>query len=118
MIEIGPIEQQLVKQAVREGKPIPERIQNAPELQTGLGLYLEAFLDLDSERSNAFGPGRIPLSKIFEYAACYQFDTEQTEDLVYLIREIDKAHVAKLISKNKTASNIDKGKQNQKRRRN
>lgn len=83
----------------------------------GIRLYLEAFLDLDSERSNTFGPGRIPLSKIFEYAACYQFDTEQTEDLVYLIREMDKAHVAKLISKNKTASNIDKGKQNQKRRR-
>lgn len=117
MIEIGPIEQQLVKQAVREGKPIPERIQNAPELRPGLALYLEAFLELDSERSNAFGPERIPLIRIFDYAACYDFDAEQTEDLVYLVREMDKAHVAKLISKNKSINNIDKGKHNQKRRR-
>lgn len=106
---MGPIEQTIIKQALRAGQPIPERIANAPELKPGMNLYLEAFLDLDSERGHAFGPERIPLGKIFEYAIAYEFDEEQTEDLVYLVREMDKAHVSNLNRKEKSKQAISKG---------
>lgn len=107
---MGPIEQTIIKQALRAGNPIPDRIANAPELKPGLNLFLEAFLELDSERSHSFGPERIPLTKIFEYANAYEFEQEQTEDLVYLVREMDKAHVSDLAKRQKSKQNIDKGK--------
>lgn len=88
----------MVKQAMRNGQPIPNRIANAPELQPGLEIYLQAFIELDSERSHVNGVVAIPTLKIIEYAKAFDFNQEQKEDLLYLIRAVDSAHCKKLIS--------------------
>ena len=81
---------------MRSGQPLPERIANAPELQTGLELYLQAFFELDSERSDL---ARIPWSSIADYAIAYDFDEDQAADLIDIIRKVDSAHIKKLADK-------------------
>lgn len=87
---------------MRTGQPLPDRIANAPQLRTGLQLYLEAFFDLDSQRNHGFGVSNIPFLYIIDYAKAFEFDDEQTSDLVYLIRRMDGEHCKRLAEKAKT----------------
>ncbi len=96
---MGPIEQNIAKQALRAGAPLPERIANAPELKTGLQIYIQAFFDLDSERTHSLALTPIPWTAINAYANAYRFDEEQHEDLQFLIRKIDNAHLERLRKK-------------------
>jgi hypothetical protein len=101
LLEMGPHEQNISRQAIRAGQPIPSRIANAPELQTGLELFVTAFFDLDSERQASFSVGPIPWSKVKEYATAYEFDAELTEDLIHYVKQMDNAHLKRLESKSK-----------------
>jgi len=96
---MGPIEQNIAKQAMRSGQPLPERIANAPELKPGLSLYLQAFFDLDAERTHALTLTPIPWTSIKAYAEAYEFDDEQTEDLLYHVRRMDDANLQILAKK-------------------
>lgn len=102
MLDMGPHEQSIARQAAQAGLPLPDRIQNAPELTLGLGLYLGAFFELDSERSHAFGPTSIPFTSIVNYARAFDFDDEQAEDLVYYIRKMDEVNLKRVAEKQKT----------------
>lgn len=101
MLDMGPVEQAIAKQAMRAGNELPDRIANAPELINGLQLYLQAFFDLDSERSHAMAPTPIPWRAMAEYANVFKFDEEQTEDLFYFLRAMDSKHLAKINAKMK-----------------
>jgi len=83
------------------GQPLPDFLVNAPKLQLGLQVFLQAFFDLDSERSNGMGVTMIPWSSIKNYAQAYDFDTELTEDLIYLVRQMDIAHTKRMEEKSK-----------------
>lgn len=98
---MGPIEQNIAKQASLSGEQLPERIANAPTLHLGLELFLQAFFDLDSERSHGFTLTPIPFTSVLTYARLYELDEEQTEDLLFLIRRMDNAHLARLDKKAK-----------------
>ena len=78
---------------MREGMPLPQSIQNAPELWFGLELYLNAFFDLNTERSSGMGVGPIPWSAIDRYAERHGFDDEQRTDLQYHIRALDATYI-------------------------
>lgn len=104
LLELGPIEQNIAKQAMRAGQPMPDRIANAPELKTGLQLYMQAFFDLDCERSHALAPTAIPWSSVQDYARAFEFDEEQTEDLHYFVRRMDTEHLKKLSAKIKNTA--------------
>lgn len=95
---MGLVEQQLAKQALRARQEMPDRIANAPVLFPGLQIYLQAFFDLDFERSHSMGATHIPFSSVVDYARAFEFDEEMTEDLIYFIRQMDIEHV-KLIAK-------------------
>lgn len=101
LLEMGPIEQSIAKQAIRAGQPLPDRIANAPELRPHLQLYLSAFFDLDAERTHAFSPSAIPWSSMAEYAKAFEFDEELTDELFYFIRRMDSEHLKQLASKSK-----------------
>ncbi len=96
---MGPIEQNIAKQAFRAGAPMPDRIANAPTLQIGLQLYLQAFFDLDAERSHAMAVTPIPWTSICAYAFAHNLDDEQREDLLFLVRRLDNAHMERLRKK-------------------
>ena len=74
-------------------------IKNKPVLLPGLELYLQAFLDLNSERNHNFGLMRIPWSSIKNYADHYNFNEEQTENLFYFINRMDNANLKELSKK-------------------
>jgi hypothetical protein len=99
MLEMGPVEQAIIRQARQAGHPIPARILNAPELREGLQLYLQAFFDLDSERSHATAPTAIPWSSVQYYASTYDFNEEQAEDLHFFIRRMDSEHLKRIDAK-------------------
>jgi len=99
MLDMGQIEQNIAVQAQRAGAPLPDRIANAPELQKGLELYLNAFFELDSERQVGFSVLPIPWRSIVNYAQVYGFDDEQREDLIFLVRKMDNAHIDRLKKK-------------------
>jgi len=79
-------------------KPLPERIQNAPDLLHGLELYFEAFLELNTCRPMGWGPAPIPSFYIDEFCRKHELDEEESEDMQYHIRLMDQAflkHVAR-----------------------
>lgn len=88
--------------------PVPERIANAPQLDKGLELYYNAFMDLTVSRQlGPSGEGPIGWRTIAEYAEYHQLDEEQTEDMFHLIAIMDSAYLdyrAKKISSNLTKS--------------
>jgi hypothetical protein len=82
-------EKNLIKQARLMGQPIPDRIKNKPFLKTGLNLYFNAFLDLQSDRNDN---GNIPWTVKVTYARFYEFDEIQTENLIYFLSRMDEAY--------------------------
>lgn len=99
-IEMGATERLLAKQHKDAGLPIPDRIKNAPQLEQGLQIYLQAFFDLDTERSHAMGYVKIPWSAMNSYAKALELDEETRDDLIHLISTMDDAHIKRLIEKN------------------
>lgn len=88
----------IIKECNRRRKPLPKTIREAPELRHGLGLYYEAFNELDTCRSFGMGVGPIPWSAVQEYALTYGYSTEQADDLHFFIQRMDVAyrkHVSK-----------------------
>ena len=102
---MGQREQAIAKHAIRSGMPLPDRILNAPELRIGLSLYLQAFFDLDSERSHAMAPTPIPWTSILMYAQAFEFEEEQKEDLFYFVKALDLLHLKRLEEEQKRAQN-------------
>ncbi len=88
-MEQGPHEELILKQAARSGAKLPDAIQNAPELQPGLGIFMEGYLELSSSRQVGMGPGQIPWKAVMEYCMFYELDEELTEDMQHHVRQMD-----------------------------
>lgn len=73
--------------------PIPEAIQNAPELWPGLHPVYNAWVALDSCRNIGFGVGPIPWTAIEDYACRMGIDGDEKEDMHYLIRMLDGVYL-------------------------
>lgn len=101
LLEHGPNEQSIAKQSYMMGMPLPDFIANAPKLETGLQLFLQAFFDLDSERSHGMGVTSIPFSKIMDYAERFNLDEEDTEDMIFFVRQMDSDHTNRIAKKAK-----------------
>lgn len=90
-LTLGPSEKQLAQQAYRSGEPIPDRILNAPQLLSGLGMYYDAFFDLDTTRSHNFGFERISWQSVKDYAEAYEYNEHQLAFVLYVIPRMDNA---------------------------
>lgn len=69
----------------------------------GLELYWVSFADLTTCRPVA-GLGSalpIPIVSVLEYAAAFEFDSEQTASLVYFVRRMDSAFLKWMADKEK-----------------
>lgn len=93
-LEHGETADFITSMARRLGQPIPDHLANAPQLEFGLYVYLSAFYELDSERKNSQGIiGRIPWSVIMDYAAVYNFDERQRNELLMFVKRLDAAYI-------------------------
>ncbi len=87
------MEQTIIKQSMRGGMPLPDRIANAPQLWFGLELYYEAFWELSTCRTSGWSVGPIPWLAISEYARVFQFSDRQSDNLFKYVRELDQAYL-------------------------
>jgi hypothetical protein len=78
---------------MRERLPLPQRIQNAPELFLGLEIYFSAWLDLHSCRPVAWAEQPIRWIDINDYADRLELSPEQREDMHHHVREMDNAYL-------------------------
>lgn len=93
----------IIRQCAREGSPLPKFIKEQPDLTLGLGLFYEAYWDLDSDRGGSgFGVGRIRWSAIADYTRAHGFEEEQADALFYLIKVLDSAYLKYHAAKSKT----------------
>lgn len=98
---MGQVEQRMIRECYTRKKALPERIQNAPDLFMGLELYFGAFVELNTNRSTGWSAGPIPSWCIDDYAERLELTEEETEDLHYHIRAMDKAFLDYMARKNK-----------------
>lgn len=100
-MEQGHIEDQIIRQAVRSGLPIPSRIENAPSIWPGLELYYLGFLELNSSRQIGMGLGPIPWLAIEQYCAAKQLDDDQREAMHHHVTEMDRVYLKVQAKKSK-----------------
>ena len=81
----------IVEQSRRMGRPIPERIANAPELWPGLELCWIAFSRLDSGRTTGFGASKISWMQIEEYCDRIKLFGPERDIMHHHIRVMDAA---------------------------
>ena len=67
----------------------------------GLELFFGAFLDLDGDRPSGWTVRPIPWVSMLNYCKAYNIADEQREDLLYLVRAMDKAFIARSTEKSK-----------------
>ena len=92
-MEQGETEQAILRQCAQLKLPIPDAIANAPILTEGLELYFMAFLDLTTCRSYGMSEGPIPWTAIKDWATYNRLSSIQTEDLFYMVQEMDNAYL-------------------------
>lgn len=96
MLTHGSSEDTIIRQARMARQPIPDFIRNKPELDPGLDVYLQAYFDLDGERTHAFGPTAIPVTSMLQYANAFKFDDDQLDDLIYFVRKMDTENLKRV----------------------
>lgn len=101
---MGKVEQRIIRESYLRKKPLPEHIQNAPDLFIGLELFFQAFTELNTNRSSGWSAGPIPSWCIGEYCDRLELDEETAEDLHYHIRMMDQAFLEYTSRKNKESA--------------
>lgn len=86
----GPTEKTIIEQCIRQRRPLPDAIANAPELFFGLELYYIAFFEL---RRGVEQNLLIQWLSIAQYAQMNQFSEEQKEDLFFFVDKMDEAFI-------------------------
>jgi hypothetical protein len=108
MLEQGPIIKKILPNIIKLKLPIPRAIQNAPVLQTGLGFYMEAYVDLATCRGG-MGDGPIPWTAGMQYARWLKLNRAQTEDFWYVISKVDEFYLSWSKNKNQETT-VGRGK--------
>jgi len=93
------VEKNIVAQAKRFGRPIPDRIKNKPRLLPGLSFFMTSFYELQSDRPVGLGWASIPWSSLHAYAQSMQLTQTEYEDFMFLVRQLDNGYIAHMRDK-------------------
>lgn len=85
-LEQGRTEKVILEQCRRDRSPIPDAIQNAPELDQGSDFFLHAYLELSSCR---YSDGPIPWGALAEYAYAHDVNGELLDEMMFIVRHVD-----------------------------
>lgn len=109
-LEMGEHEHQIAQMASRMKRRLPERIENAPELEFGNELYLQAFMDLSSCRNSPYGAMPISYFDMVHYSMINDFSSDQFEMLLSVIPPMDSEYTKVMEKKQKAKTPLKKGK--------
>jgi len=101
---MGQAEQRIIRECSARKRPLPERIQNAPDLLVGLELFFQAFIELNTCRSTGWSAGPIPSWCIDEFCTKNELIEEEAEDLAYHVRKMDQAFLNHMSAKSKESA--------------
>ena len=104
MLEQGPSEQTVITACIRERRPLPAAIANAPALQLGLEFFYNAFFALTTDRAIGMGEGPIPWSSVDRYCNRHDIWGEQREDMHHHLREMDRVYLEHRTKQSKVES--------------
>jgi hypothetical protein len=94
-MEQGPTEKSIIEQCIRQRRPLPNAIANAPSIEIGLDIFFVAFMDLTTCRTMGFGEGPIPWTAKRIYAVDeLSLEGEQKEDFYFYLAEMDRVYLA------------------------
>lgn len=89
-LKYSKVDTSIYLQAIKNNQPLPEFLQNKPELEQGLYFYMQAFFALETERNVGFSVTPIPVMKIIQYGEYLGYSNdEKLDDFVYIIRSLD-----------------------------
>lgn len=96
---------------MRENRPLPDRIANAPSLLPGLELYYGAFMDLMATRRFGDMGGISPIGwdVVQYYGVSNGFNADQMEALHYHVKTLDSRYIAHYTKKNSKSNKAMKG---------
>lgn len=87
------MERRVLEQCYTGRRPKPQWLENSPALMPGLDFYFVAFNELTTCRAIGMGVGPIPWTSIQEYADRAELDSDERDNLTYLIRAMDNAYL-------------------------
>lgn len=87
------MEKTIIVQAIRSGRPIPDKIQNAPRLWMGLEIYYDGFMRLINSRSIGMSLGHIHWSTIQDFCEKTGLDEDTTFAMHTHITALDTTYV-------------------------
>ena len=106
---MGPIEEQLIKQARAAHRDLPARIQKAPEMFAGYAFYYQAFWALNSCRPVGWGEGSIPWTAVYAFAQAHRLPEEELDFLWFLIERLDSEYTRYQRAKAEAARGVSGG---------
>ena len=109
-LKYGEVAQSIINQCLNTGQPIPEYLQNQPEMEESLTLFMQAWADLSTDRQFYMdgSVGFIPWSSIMKYAEFYAISHEQADELFYFIKQLDTAYIKHIRSQLNNANKSKK----------
>jgi hypothetical protein len=94
-----PVQKKTQRNLKRKGRKQAEVVEKNKPLSSRLAFYLDAWFDLDTERSVSFGVGPIPWHAIINYASTYRLAEWHRDLFVYHIKGMDTAYRKMLADK-------------------
>lgn len=90
---MGKDEETIVERARQFNGPLPDKILNAPELQPGLELYINAFNTLSPGRNRGDGwVGSIPYIAVSQYLRDHSIDGDDWANALDILGKLDEAY--------------------------
>ncbi len=86
----GQVEKSIIETCIKRNQPLPDAIQNAPQLWQGLNDLYVAFSELSTCRDIA-GGGPVPWTAMNEFAKREEMDYEEYRIFLYTMRKMDEA---------------------------
>ena len=93
MTHAGIDEALIIETMVRQNKPIPKDLANAPVLAQGLGLFLRAFMQTNSCRISGMKEGPIPWTAILAWCNENEVLGRQRSLVFNHVRAMDNAYL-------------------------
>jgi hypothetical protein len=100
----GPTELKIIRQCLKDGRPYPQAIKDAPILDPANVFYYNAYQTLGTCRH--FESGRVPWTAVKAYAEHYDLSEDQFEMLFGICQEIDEYLLTAAKNGNPTTSSV------------
>ncbi len=73
--------------------PVPEALEDKPELEQGLAFYWYAFWQLSTDRQLGMSEGPIPWSAIDRWSQRHDIDGDEFDRLVIMLKHMDVVYL-------------------------